>query len=176
VIHQLRYTIAYGRSAPHALAAHPHGYLSVALPGLITATLIALAGGLLRVAGGRRAAAPHDVSALRPSLPVLWLASAFALAAIYGTQETLEGAGPLAGSGWIGIALAVPAGLLVALALRGADAAESLSRGGPSLEVFVVVAARIGLRRMPALARLALAPLGARAPPAAFVVCPRPLG
>jgi hypothetical protein len=170
VIHQLRYTIAYGRSAPRALAAHPHGYLSLALPGIITATLIALGAALLRVAGSRRSGPRPDPGALRPSLPVLWLACALGLATIYGVQETLEGSGALAGSGWIGLVLAVPVGLLVAVALHGADAAESLACRAPSLRVFVIAAAWVRPRPQRAPARVTRARLGARGPPHAVVV------
>jgi hypothetical protein len=170
VIHELRYMIGYGPSAAHALAAHPHGYLSVLLPGVITATLIALASVLLRAAGARRSGLNEPAAAFQPSLPVLWLACALALAVIYGTQETVEGAGAVLGGGWIGLALALPVGLLVALALRGADAAESLTRRAPSLRVFVIAAAPVGLRALLPPSRRVLTPLGARAPPAAPVI------
>ena len=165
VVHELRYLIAYGGGASHALAAHPHGYLSIALPGVITAALIALASFVLRAAGGRRAEARR-----RPvPLLVLWLACSVALASIYGVQETLEGAGAIAGSGWIGLALAVPAGLLVAIAVRGADAAElpgiaTLRPIAIQLASFVSAGARHARRR------IAVAPLGARGPPLAFFV------
>ena len=119
-IHQLRYAIGYGDNASRALAAHPHGYLEAALPGIVTAVVIALAATLLRLARRERAARAGSLSLVQ-----LWLACAFALAAIYGVQETLEGSGAILGGGWIGIALAVPGGLLVAVALRGARAAES---------------------------------------------------
>jgi hypothetical protein len=165
-IHQLRYAIGYGDAAPHALALHGHGYLTVALPGVMTAALIALAGGLMRLAGGRRL---DDARRMRPSLAALWLAATIALALIYGTQETIEGSGALAGGGWIGLALAVPAGFLVALALGGAEAAESLRTPGAALRAFVFFAAPHGSHRSALFNRAAQLRLGARAPPLAFV-------
>src|SRR3954453_6659611 len=118
-VHQLRYAIAYGNQAPHELAAHNHGYFGFALPAVATVFVIGLAAVLIRIARGRA-----DHPGRRTPLLALWLCCALALGAIYGVQETLEGAGALAGGGWIGFALAFPAGLLGALASRGADAAE----------------------------------------------------
>jgi hypothetical protein len=71
-----------------------------------------------------------------PPLGVLWIASACALLAIYCSQELLEGllstghpngfAALAANGGWSALPLAVGLGLVVALALRGVAAAESL--------------------------------------------------
>jgi hypothetical protein len=167
-IHQLRYAIGYGDAAPHALATHGHGYLIVALPGVMTVALIALAGVLMRAAGGRSRPL-DDARRINASLPALWLAATIALALIYGTQETIEGSGAFAGGGWIGLALAVPAGFLVALALGGAEAAESLRPPGAALRAFVYFAAPHGTRRSALFHRAAQLRLGARAPPVAFV-------
>jgi hypothetical protein len=156
-VHQLRYAIAYGDGAPHQLAAHGHGYLDVALPGVAIATILVLAAGLMRVARARPVIAGS-------SLLGLWLACAVALAAIYGLQETLEGAGAVAGGGWIGLALALPAGLLVALALRGSDAAE-LRVPGVSLRLHVVRVHPGAERILAAPTRLPVVRLSARAPP-----------
>lgn len=169
-VHQLRYAIGYGSAAPHVLAAHGHGYLEVALPGVMTAAVIALAAGLQRVAGARREGGGRDAQRLRASLPALWLTAAVALAVIYGAQETLEGSGAVAGGGWIGLALAIPGGLLVALALRGADAAEALRAPGAALRAFVVHAAPRASRRSALRQRLTDLRLRARAPPVASVV------
>lgn len=158
-IHQLRYAIAYGDTAPQALAAHNHGYFELALPSVATVFVIALAAALIRIARGR-AAMPER----RTPLAALWLCCALALGTIYGVQETLEGAGALAGGGWIGFALSFPAGLLVALALRGADAAELLVCG-VSLRLQVVRAARLRIRAAMAHTRLVDLHVGARAPP-----------
>jgi hypothetical protein len=164
-VHELRYAIGFGTSAPHALAAHPHGYLSVALPGILTATLIALASVAMRAAGARRESVPQRVP-----LVALWLACTTVLAAIFAVQETLEGAGAIANGGWIGLALAVPAGLLVALALRGADAVEALRTRGAALLGFAVAAAVPVPAALTFFARLTPVRCGARAPPPAFVV------
>jgi hypothetical protein len=163
-IHQLRYAIGYGDAAPQALAAHGHGYLDAAFPGLATAGLIALAGVLMRLARGRRAA-----SGERGSLLALWLTCAFVLAAVYGIQETLEGAGAVAGGGWIGLVLAIPAGLLVALGLRGADAAELRLRA-PLLHLRVVAASAGTAYVAGRPPRAVDLRLGARAPPHPCVV------
>ncbi|HEX6715095.1 MAG TPA: hypothetical protein VF066_17015, partial [Thermoleophilaceae bacterium] len=48
-IHQLRYAIAYGDSAPTVLAAH-HTYMDLALPAVATVFVFALAAMLIRIA------------------------------------------------------------------------------------------------------------------------------
>jgi hypothetical protein len=163
-IHQLRYAIAYGNAAPQELAVHNHGYFELALPAVATVFVLALAAVLIRIARGR-AAAPHR----RTSLTALWLCCALALGTIYGVQETLEGAGALAGGGWIGFALAFPAGLLVALASRGADAAE-LRLHPVALRIQVVRTARLRITAEAPRLRIAATRLGARAPPKSCVV------
>jgi hypothetical protein len=136
-IHQLRYSIGYGDDASAALAAHPHGYLHSVLPGIATAIAIALATLLTRVARGTRAGSPtaSNSPSRGESLLRLWLSCAIALASIYFVQETVEGSGAVLHGGWIGIALAVPVGLLVALALRGARAAETISAFAPLVAI-----------------------------------------
>ena len=163
-IHQLRYAIAYGDGASHALAAHNHAYFGFALPAVATVFVIALAAVLVRIAHGR-AAAPSR----RTPLAVLWLCCALVLGTIYGVQETFEGAGALAGGGWIGFALAFPAGFLVALALRGADAAELIVRGA-LLRFRTAVAERIAVQPDAPSVRRARHASGARAPPHLCVV------
>jgi hypothetical protein len=162
-IHQLRYAIAYGDSAPTALAAH-HTYFDFALPAVATIFVVALAAMLIRIARGRSTSPGR-----RTPFVALWLCCALALGTIYGVQETLEGAGALAGGGWIGFALAFPAGVLVALAIRGSDAAELRMRA-PTLRISVVGAARLAIRAATAYTRLLDLRLGARAPPRTSVV------
>jgi hypothetical protein len=157
-IHQLRYAIGYGDAASHALAVHDHGYLQVAFPCLLAVALIAIAATLRRLA--RSGASDR----LQTPLLALWLACAFALASIFAIQETLEGAGAFAGGGWIGLALAVPAGLLVALALHGADAAE-LRLPGVAMRFDLAGARRPGITECAVCTRLADLHFGARAPP-----------
>jgi hypothetical protein len=163
-IHQLRYAIAYGNAAPQELAVHNHGYFELALPAVATLFVFALTAVLIRIARGR-AAAPNR----RIPLTGLWLCCALALGTIYGVQETLEGAGALAGGGWIGFALAFPVGLLVALAMRGADAAEIWMRA-VELRIQVVRSARLRISAATPRMRLIATRLGARAPPKSCVV------
>ena len=165
-VHQLRYAIGYGDGAPQALAAHPHGYLRALLPGLLTAAVIALAAVLIRLARGGSVDRTRHA---RPPLLVLWLGCAVALASVFAVQETLEGAGAFAGGGWIGLAVAVPVGLFVALALRGAaDADVSVARVPPVIRI--IASTRIGMGAATHAARLLDLRLGARAPPSASVV------
>lgn len=163
-IHQLRYAIAYGDSAPQALAAHNHAYMGLALPAVVTIFVIALSARLVCVARGRTTAQGR-----RMSLTMLSLCCALALGTVYGVQETLEGAGAFAGGGWIGLALAFPAGFLVALALRGSDAA-SIALGTVLVRVQVMAVADAGAPAASAPRRLLDLRLGARAPPTAFAM------
>jgi len=163
-VHQLRYAIAYGNAAPRQLAVHNHGYMDLTLPAVATIFVVALAALLIRIARGR-ATRPGG----RTPLVALWLCCALALGTIYGVQETFEGAGAIGGGGWIGFALAFPAGLLVALALQGADAAEIWMRA-PLLYIRVLRTARIAIASEAAQQRLIDLRFGARAPPAAFVL------
>src|SRR3954453_4734018 len=159
-VHQLRYAIAYGNDAPHALAAHNHGYFGFALPAVATVFVIALAAVLIRIARGRA-----DHPGRRTPLLALWLCCALALGTFYGVQESLEGAGALAGGGWIGFALAFPIGALVALGLHGSDAV-SISLSSVLLRIQVVAAATATAPPATAPRRLLdLRRLGARAPP-----------
>jgi hypothetical protein len=84
-------------------------------------------------------------------------------------QETLEGAGALAGGGWIGFALAFPGGLLVALGIRGADVAE-VRIAGALLRAHALGRSAIGIRSESPAARVAVTGFGARAPPQSCVV------
>jgi hypothetical protein len=163
-VHQLRYAIGYGEGAQHALAAHPHEYLSLLLPGLITAALVAFATGLLRAARGS-AGTPRR----RLPLLALWILCAVALATVFAAQETVEGAGAIANGGWIGLALAIPVGLVVALGLRSADAAE-LRALRIDLQADAIHVVRLGITSVRAHPRVVANRLGARAPPAAFAM------
>jgi hypothetical protein len=105
------------------------------------------------------------------SFGALWMGSVVALAAIYGIQESVEGAGAVAGSGWIGLALAIPAGLFVALAIKGACAAdESIRTRRPALGFHVFIEAAPSGRVRIRAGRAGASGLGARAPPLASVV------
>jgi hypothetical protein len=158
-IHQARYALGGGSPA----AAHGHGYLAVAVPLVIAALVFVMAGILLRIARGRPARSDA-------SLPALWLGATIALAVIFGLQESIEGTSALTGGGWIGLALAAPAGLLIALALRGASAAESAPGPGVRLGFHVFLDARAIPVPRPLAGRLAASACSARAPPLASVV------
>ena len=128
-LHELRYLIGSDHGG-QALADEGHAYLPAA--GVLVALLLALAGAALAAAfarahegrgGGRRSA---------PFLAVWALASA-ALLGVYAAQELTEGLlvsghpggldALVAGGGLVAPPLALGLGFLVALALRGADAA-----------------------------------------------------
>jgi hypothetical protein len=126
-VHQLRYAAGYGSHSSRALAEQGHGYLGDA--GVVAALLLALAlgcslGALVRA---RRA------DAHQPRLRSLWLAAAGALSAIYVTQELIEGTlaqghpagvtGVVGNGGWLAFVIAAAVGALIALAMRGAEAA-----------------------------------------------------
>jgi hypothetical protein len=126
-VHQLRYAAGYGSNSSRALAEQGHGYLGDA--GAVAAVLLALAVGsfLGAVVRARRA------EARQPRLRSLWLAASGALSAIYAAQELIEGTlaqghpagltGVVAHGGWLAFAIAAAVGALIALAMRGADAA-----------------------------------------------------
>jgi hypothetical protein len=164
-IHQLRYAIGYGAAADHELAAHGHGYLEFALPVVVAVTVAAMAAVVVRFARGGSTPRPPA------SFAALWLGSVAVIAAIYGIQESIEGAGAIAGGGWIGLALAIPAGLCVALAIKGASVADEGIRARRAALGFhnFVEAAPGGPARIGA-GRTRTSGLGARAPPLASVV------
>jgi hypothetical protein len=134
-LHELRYLIGYGELAGSALAAQGHGYLPFA--GVGTILLLGLGLGQLLLAFRR--ALRSATASPAPPFGLLWLASICALLAIYCSQELLEGVistGHPTGlaalgvdGGWSALPLACGLGLVVALALRGAAAAEALVAG-----------------------------------------------
>jgi hypothetical protein len=158
-IHQARYALGGGGQQ----AAHAHEYLGVALPVVLAALVLALGAILMRVARGRPASSSR-------SLWVVWAVAAVALGTVFAVQESIEGAAVIAGGGWIGLALAVPAGLLVALLLRGAAVAEARPEPGPLLGFLAVMDAVPAMAAHVGDGRPAASAGGARAPPIAFVV------
>jgi hypothetical protein len=174
VVHQARYSLAYGSRANAELAAQGHSYLHSVVPWAIFALAAGAASLLRRLA---RAARTGDAGS-SPHLPFLrlWGATAVALVAIYAVQETLEGfvasghPGGIASSslghgGW----WAVPVSALVALAvvalLRVARAAVRYAASlAPRIARRTIVARRpssAALVPVPVLARAA----AGRAPP-----------
>lgn len=132
VVHDLRYRLAFGEHADHALQAHGHSYLSVVGP--LVGLLVAVAAGHLLwlcAAGGERTRSS--------SLRRLWLVASFALLTCFGVQELLEGAlapghpsglgGTFGDGGWIAVPLSAVAGLGVAFLARGAEVALEAAAG-----------------------------------------------
>jgi hypothetical protein len=125
VVHQLRYTLAYGSHANQALAAQGHSYLNSLAPWLVL--LIALGTGsfLLRVA---HALARGDEGRMRRSFLGLWALASASLVAMYAVQEFLEGifavghpaglAGIAGHGGWWAVVLSLALGAFLASLLR----------------------------------------------------------
>ena len=127
-VHDIRYLLGYA-DPDRALAQQGHGYLgSVSMLG---GALLALAAAELVVRFGR-ARRGQPAPGTPPRLIELWAACSGALIAVYTLQESLEGmlsahhpagiAGVFGHGGWIAILLALAAGAVVALVLRGAQA------------------------------------------------------
>lgn len=119
VVHQARYTLAYGAHANAELAAQGHSYLHSLVPWTILALGVGASLFVRRLA--RAARTGQSGSFTRVSSAVLWAVTTFGLIAIYAVQETLEAlstsghpagvAGVLGHGGWY----AVPAAAVVAL-------------------------------------------------------------
>jgi hypothetical protein len=135
-VHELRYLAGYGSDAAHVLGAHGHAYLIPLLPLVTLLLAMALARFLLALVDPWRGAATKAGAAgesRAPRLSALWLWSTVCLWTAYACQELLEGAlapghpagiaGVVGQGGWVAFAAALAVGLLVALLLRGADAA-----------------------------------------------------
>lgn len=132
-VHQLRYAIAGSDTA----VAAAHAYLHAAVPGVVILAL--LAGGhllaRLRHARTSRAAEPATWGLRR-----LWPAATLVLVLAYLMQEWTEAGAvgspnallaPVAHGGWVAVALAIVAGGVIALLLRGAGAVLAwAARGG----------------------------------------------
>jgi hypothetical protein len=132
-VHELRYVLAFGAGADHALAGDGHAYLSVVHPvvALLAGTALAQLVRLCARGGGdeRR----HHVTFTRA-----WIAASAGMAAIYAAQELAEGqlaAGHMGGlaalsanGGWLAAPAALAIGALVALFLREAPRAARRAR------------------------------------------------
>ncbi|HLM50292.1 MAG TPA: hypothetical protein VK279_07075 [Solirubrobacteraceae bacterium] len=168
-VHELRYALA----GPAVSGTEGHDYMAAA-GGVAVATLAVAIGLFLarvaRPAPGERHAAPARAR--------LWGAATAALLTIYAGQELAEGAlsaarpdGPgalLAHGGWIAVPLAVLVGLLVAGALRGAQAVlarAAARRAAPLPRAPRRIRSRASATP-PRRTRAAAAPAAGRAPPA----------
>lgn len=176
-VHRLRYELAFGAQAPHALAAQGHAYLASLAPWIVVlATLVlgATLGGLAR----RWATHPTATVAPRRAGLRVWLLAALALIAVYAGQELLEGLlatghpgglhGVFGDGGWWAIPAALAVAGLLALALRAAQIAERVLGEARPLAPRAVAAPRL-VRCVAAPFVAAPAPLahaaGGRGPP-----------
>jgi hypothetical protein len=133
-VHQLRYKLAFGAHANDVLAAQGHAYLSGLMPWIVLLATLAVGASLGRLAHRWASGAAVDGAARRAAGVGVWLAATLALLAVYTGQELLEGflatghPGGLVGvfgeGGWCVLPLAPAVGGVLALALRGAHAAE----------------------------------------------------
>jgi len=183
-VHQLRYELAYGGGASHALAAQGHAYLSSLTPGIVLLTGLALGGSLgalvQRWGRGGDGAAGAGCGVVRAAGLRAWLLASAALLAIYCGQELLEGVfagghaggvtAVLGGGGWWALPLALLVGGLLALALRAGAAVGDVMAAARPLRLRLRAVARAAkaaaLPEVPALALPApLARAAGRAPP-----------
>jgi hypothetical protein len=115
-VHELRYLVGYGGEG----RVSGHGYLAWLAP-LVALALAAACGAWLGRIG-------RDDGRRRPALT--WLGASASLLLTYVVQETAEGLtahdhpGLLAHGGWLAAPIALAVGGLIALALRGARAAD----------------------------------------------------
>jgi voltage-gated potassium channel Kch len=131
-VHQLRYKLAFGAGASHALAAQGHAYLGSLVPWIVLVAALSIGATLGRFA--RRCAAGAGGRAGATAGVRVWLAASSALFAVYAAQELLEGlfaTGHLGGlaavfgtGGWWAVPAALVVGGALALALRGARVVE----------------------------------------------------
>jgi hypothetical protein len=128
VVHQLRYSLAFGGNAGDELARQGHSYLHSLVPWIVLG--LALGAGGFLWALGRAMAGQRTLQRYTISLAGLWLASSTCLLAIYVGQEALEGlfatghpaglAGIFGYGGWWAIPVALCIGLVLATIFHGA--------------------------------------------------------
>jgi hypothetical protein len=128
IVHQLRYTLAFGGHAQIELARQGHAYLHSFVPWIVALIGTAVGGFLWtlgRALGGQRTLPRYTLS-----LAGLWIACSACLLGIYIVQELLEGllatghplglAGTFGYGGWWAIPCAVCVGLVLATIFHGA--------------------------------------------------------
>lgn len=121
VVHQARFSLAYGMRANAELTAQGHSYLHSLVPWTILA--LGIGGSLFVRRVAQAARTGHSGTFTRLSATVLWAITTVGLVAIYAVQETLEAltnsghpagvSGVLGHGGWY----AIPAAAVVALAV-----------------------------------------------------------
>jgi hypothetical protein len=146
-VHQLRYFLAFGSRGGSELQQTGHSYLHSLTPWIVVLVALGLGSFVGRVGRAWRSG-EAETHAGRRALGV-WLAATVALVLIYASQEFLEGlfasghpdglAAIFGDGGLWALPAAVAVGAVLALMVRGAEAA-------------VALAARLGSKR-PALAR-----------------------
>jgi hypothetical protein len=125
LVHELRYVAGYGSNAGKALAEQGHSYMPW-FEALASVLLVAAA--LRFLASLVRASRGIAPSRRAPSFRHVWLASTFALAAIYTAQEGFEGTfapghpaglvGVYGHGGWTALLFSVLVGAVVAAVTR----------------------------------------------------------
>ena len=174
-LHELRYLIAYGDQSGDELARQGHAYLPFVTVAAATLLALACAQLLAALSRARRSGAPGGG---RPAGWKLWLAASAGLLLVHVGQELLEGAlaagharglaAVAADGGWVCLPLALAFGALVALALRGAEAAvraAARSARGPLPARTAAKAARPRSARLARASSPLATKLGSRAPP-----------
>lgn len=126
-VHQLRYWLAFGRTAGAQLQAQGHSYLHSLVPWI--ALLLAVAVGVFLRAMGRALGGSGSLPRHTLSFTALWLICAASLVLIYASQEFLEGLfaaghpGGLVGifgyGGWWAVPAAIAVGLVLAAVFHG---------------------------------------------------------
>ena len=179
VVHQARYTLAYGSRANAELAAQGHSYLHSLVPWVVLTLGVSAWLFLRRIAAAVRSGHPGRFSRL--AAPVLWSLTTASLVVIYAIQETLEGlvasghpngaAGIFGHGGLWSIPVAAIVAVVVVLLMRvGRAVLRTAARLGSRRRVFATPA--VEARPRPAFVAvsspLARAAAG-RAPPPALV-------
>jgi hypothetical protein len=128
VVHQLRFTLAFGGNAGAELARQGHAYLHSWVPWIVL--LIGVAAGGFLWGLGRALARQRSASRYTLSLAGLWILCSGCLVAIFVTQEFLEGlfatghpaglAGIFGYGGWWAVLAALCVGLVLATIFHGA--------------------------------------------------------
>jgi len=126
IVHQARYSLAYGGRANAELAAQGHSYLHSLVPWVVLTLGVGFWLFLQRVALAARSGRAESPS--RVTAPALWLLATVGLVVIYSIQEALEGlvisghpngaAGVFGHGGLWSIPVAAVVGVVVVLLLR----------------------------------------------------------
>ncbi|HUO71433.1 MAG TPA: hypothetical protein VMU39_11690 [Solirubrobacteraceae bacterium] len=147
IVHQLRYTLAFGAHAQLELARQGHAYLHSVVPWIVV--LIGVAVGAFLWALGRALAGQRTLPRYTLSLAGLWVVCSGCLLGIYVVQELLEGllatghplglAGTFGYGGWWAIPAAACVGLVLATIFHGArwvlDEVAQRHRSAPAQRV-----------------------------------------